>query len=59
MNSFWVHQENIPEGNGYGQFSKTHIFLLIITILFIIACIILYLNVDDSKKIIVLRAIVI
>ena len=57
MNSFWAHQENTPEGNGYGQFSKTHIFLLIITILFIIASIILYLKTDDSKKILILRTI--
>ena len=56
MNSFWAHQENTPDGNGYGQFSTTHIFLLIISILFIIAIINIYLNAGDSK-IIILRTI--
>lgn len=56
MNSFWAHQENTLEGNGYGQFSKTHIFLLTISILFIIAIINIYLNAGDSK-IIILRTI--
>lgn len=50
MNYFWIHQDFIPEGYGFGQFSFTHLVLLVISVLLIVFIIKKYLDSDDEGR---------
>ena len=51
MNNFFDHPITIKESNGYGQFSKKHILLLVSVIIFTIIYTIFYINCDPLKQI--------
>ena len=51
MDYFWTHQDFIPEGLGFGQFSLIHIFLLFLSIVFIVLIIVKYKNSDAQSRI--------
>ncbi|MBR0385319.1 MAG: YwaF family protein [Erysipelotrichaceae bacterium] len=57
MNHFWTHRDNIPEGCGYGQFTRTHFFLMAATGLLIAVITCLYKDADQTQRLIILRSI--
>ena len=57
MKYFWTHRDNIPEGYGYGQFTRKHFFLIAVTLLFIVGITCLYKNVEYAQRLIILRSI--
>lgn len=57
MKYFWTHRDNIPEGLGYGQFSKTHIFMIILTVIFTAVISVVYKGAGPDQRVIILRSI--
>ena len=56
MKYFWTHKDNIPEGMGYGQFTKQHCFWLVLTALFTLAYVLGYGHADPAGKSFLLKA---
>lgn len=59
MEDFWTHQDNIPDGLGFGQFSLTHIIAILVMLLLIVFIIHKYKNSDDEKRLFIRKLIAI
>ena len=57
MKYFWTHKDNIPDGKGYGQFTREHFILIILTALLVAATTFFYQYSDHSHRILILRVI--
>ncbi len=56
MKYFWIHKDEISEDlKGYGQFSKTHVLLLIMSVILVAVYAFLYRSLDPHAKLIMLR----
>lgn len=51
MDYFWTHQDFIPKGLGFGQFTFIHIFLMLLSIVFVVLIIVKYKNSDAQSRI--------
>lgn len=57
MNNFWTHQDNIPEGYGFGQFSLTHFALIFLSVLLIVLIIKRYKRMGSDDRLLMRRQI--
>ncbi len=57
MNHFWTHRDNIPDGLGYGQFTRKHLVWMTLIFLIVAAVATGYRNAGLSLKLILLRSI--
>ncbi len=57
MEYFWTHQENIPEGLGFGQFSPAHFIWLGIVVLFTVLISLKYKKSDFDGRVAIRRII--
>lgn len=57
MTHFWTHQDFIPEGYGFGQFSLVHMLLMLISLISIILIIRLYIKSDNHDRLVIRRVI--
>lgn len=57
MRYFWTHTDKIPEGMGYGQFTKKHFIWITILTLFVAGIVFIYSQMDMQGRILLLRSI--
>jgi len=57
MNHFWTHRDNIPDGLGYGQFTRKHFMWMAVIFLLVGIVTAGYMKADAFVKLIILRGI--
>ena len=57
MNYFWTQTDKIPEGLGYGQFTKKHFIWIAVVAVFVTVIVLTYQQSDLAKRIFLLRTI--
>jgi uncharacterized membrane protein YwaF len=55
MKYFWTHKDNIPQGMGYGQFTRKHFLWIAASVLFVACFVFFYRQADSARKLLMLR----